>query len=182
MNMEFHFVLYYLISLIGFHAIIGLLPSLWISWPAEPRVINPVGPNNISFYGQNNDNLICKTNLRTVSLSLSQAWFVWLYPFLIVLVGSLYRHISVLFAFSLGSLEYHWLPVLPFGWCGKYLKRNRYVQILTRIMTKLLVVQPKVLPQELSPLNYTWSHCLAFASVRGMWFVGNHNYIPKTFI
>ncbi|KAJ8448287.1 hypothetical protein Cgig2_025211 [Carnegiea gigantea] len=43
-----------------------------------------------------------------------------------------------------GSLEYHWLPVLPFGWCGKYSRRNRYVQILTRIMTKLLVVQPKV--------------------------------------
>ncbi|KAJ8441628.1 LOW QUALITY PROTEIN: hypothetical protein Cgig2_025795 [Carnegiea gigantea] len=60
--------------------------------------------------------------------------------------------------FNQGSLEYHWLPVLPFGWCGKYSKRNRYVQILT------------------------WTRCLTFASVRGMWFVGTPNYIPKTFI
>ncbi|KAJ8429003.1 LOW QUALITY PROTEIN: hypothetical protein Cgig2_025670 [Carnegiea gigantea] len=92
-------------------------------------------------------------------------------------ISYLYRHISVLFAFSSGSLEYHWLLVLPFGWFGKYLKRNRYVQILTGIMTKLLVVQPKVLLQELSPSNYTWSRCFTFA-----FFVGNPNYIPKTFI
>jgi len=84
------------------------------------------------------------TNLLTILISSSQALFVWLYPFLMVLMAYLYRHISILFAFSSGSLDQHWLPILPFVWCGKYSRRNHYEQILSIVRTKLLVVQPKV--------------------------------------
>lgn len=101
MNMEFHFAMYYLDitnwipchdwfapEFVTFMANPGYMTQYvhntfcTVFAKAEPHVMNPISHNDISFMGKNNDNFICKTNLRIVPLSLSQASFVWLYPFL----------------------------------------------------------------------------------------------------